>query len=245
MTSPATPDSDHAIYALGDSAVTISLGEQIDPRTHAQIIAMRRWIDANRFDGLIDCITAYSSLTVLYDVSSVKTSIGQTSVHVYISKYLENAYRLGALQVTDAKGRLVTIPVCYADALAPDMEEVCRTTGLTREEVITLHTGRTYPVYMVGFLPGFAYLAQVDDRLVVSRKLRPRARVEAGSVGVAGVQTGIYPVVSPGGWQIIGRTPLTMFDVKVDPPVLLATGDEVQFCAIDHAAYQQLVHDRI
>src|SRR4051794_40014113 len=120
MTSPATPDSDYTIYALGDSAMTISLGEQINPRSHAQIMAMRQWITANPFDGLIDCITAYSSLTVLYNVSAVKTTVQQTSVHACMNGYLEKAYRLGALQTTHAKGRLATIPVCYDDALAPD-----------------------------------------------------------------------------------------------------------------------------
>ncbi len=243
MTISAISDGDCTIYALGDSAMTIGLGEKIDARYHAQIMATRQWIEANRFDGLIDCITAYSSLTVLYDVPIVKNAIGHADVHTFIREYLTKACQGAAQQAAGAKGRLVSIPVCYDDALAPDMEDVCRMTGLTRHEVIALHTGRIYPVYMVGFLPGFAYLARVDDRLVVSRKQRPRARVEAGSVGVAGVQTGIYPVASPGGWQIIGRTPLTLFDVNAEPPVLLAAGDEVRFHAIDHAAYQQLVRN--
>lgn len=241
MIIPATSGSDYTIYALGDSAMTIGLGEQIDAGCHAQIMAMHRWIKVNCFDGLVDCITAYSSLTVLYDVPAVKNTVGHADVHTFMREYLTKAYEGTAHRVAGIKGRLVSIPVCYDDVLAPDMEDVCRMTELTRHEVIALHTGRIYPVYMVGFLPGFAYLARIDDRLVVSRKQRPRARVEAGSVGVAGVQTGIYPVVSPGGWQIIGRTPLTLFDVNADPPVLLAAGDEVRFDAIDYAAYRQLV----
>jgi inhibitor of KinA len=202
---------------------------------------MSQWIKANPFEGLVDCITAYSSLTVLYDVSVAKNAAGQARVHAFVREYLEKAYRFGQVPATDAAVRLVSIPVCYDGDLAPDMEDVCRMTGLTRSEVIALHCGRTYPVYMVGFLPGFAYLAEVDQRLAVSRKPRPRARVEAGSVGVAGVQTGVYPVASPGGWQIIGRTPLTMFDAKADPPVWLRAGDEVKFYAIDYAAYEQLI----
>lgn len=237
-TTPVIPE-DYTIYPLGDGAMTIGMGEQISAEDHARVMAMRRWVDANRFEGLLDCIVAYSSLTVLYDLAVVARRTGVGSVGDFVRAYLLRAYHESVSFSGVVTGRLLQIPVCYEDPFSPDMADVCALTGLTREAVIALHTGRTYRVYMVGFLPGFAYLASVDERLAVGRKQRPRARVEAGSVGIAGVQTGIYPVVSPGGWQIIGRTPVTLFRPAADPPVLLTAGDDVRFYAIERSAYEQ------
>jgi inhibitor of KinA len=124
------------------------------------------------------------------------------------------------------------IPVCYAKTFAPDLEDLALQNKISQEEVIRIHTSATYRVYMIGFLPGFAYMGRVDERIVTPRRSQPRTMVPAGSVGIAGEQTGIYPFASPGGWNIIGQTPVALFDVKRKQPVLLQPGDEVTFYSI-------------
>ena len=129
------------------------------------------------------------------------------------------------------------IPVCYGGDLGPDLEEVASFAGMAEADVIRVHAGGTYRVFMLGFVPGFAYLGIVDQRIAMSRHATPRVRVPAGSVGIAGVQTGVYPAETPGGWQLIGRTPLKPFDPSRDEPFLLKAGDAVQFHPIDRAEY--------
>jgi inhibitor of KinA len=133
---------------------------------------------------------------------------------------------------TNEVNRLVRIPVCYEPFFAPDIEALANQKSITLHQLITLHTSVTYKVFMIGFLPGFPYMGEVDSSLEASRHLQPRKAVAAGSVGIAGKQTGIYPLTSPGGWQIIGRTPLRLFDVNRENAVLLQPGDSVQFYSI-------------
>jgi inhibitor of KinA len=135
-----------------------------------------------------------------------------------------------------SEGRDIRIPVCYEGEYAPDLEAVARDKGLSRKEVIDLHCSIPYRIYMIGFLPGFPYLGKIDPRLEIPRKVRP-VPVIAGGVGIAGLQTGIYPQNSPGGWQIIGRTPIRLFDREADPPVMLLTGDQVVFYPVSTADF--------
>ena len=128
--------------------------------------------------------------------------------------------------------RNVMVPVCYSRKYGLDLDAISEHTKLPVEEIIHLHTATKYKVYMIGFLPGFAYMGDVDDSIAVLRKPEPRTRIEAGSVGIAGKQTGIYPLASPGGWQIIGRTPVILFDTKKETPAFFRAGDEVQFYPI-------------
>ncbi len=136
--------------------------------------------------------------------------------------------------------KLVHIPVCYEPSLGPDLELVASEKQLAIEEIIRLHSGRAYRVYMIGFLPGFPYMAAVDDRIVMSRKNKPRAVIPAGSVGLAGLQTGIYPLDSPGGWQIIGRTPVKLFDKDNTNFLRINAGDAVQFYAVSRTEFDKL-----
>lgn len=231
--------SQYAIFPLGDQAVTFSLGNSIQIQHHHKLMAMMHWLQQHPFSGLLDIVVAYNSITVVYDLYLLSTNQKNESGTAFVRDLLLEAYRRSA-EEPGAAPKLQRIPVCYEDPFSPDMEYMMAETNLSRDRLITLHTGRNYRVYLVGFLPGFPYMAEVDPLLFMPRKSKPRARVEAGSVAIAGVQTGIYPVISPAGWQIIGRTPMRLFNKEVNPPVLLEPGDEVQFYPIATAEFWEM-----
>jgi inhibitor of KinA len=204
--------------------MTIDLGNTIDEQLNARALAISDLLKADRFRGLIDIIVAYSSVSCFFDPS---IPFDQPAV----SEWLLEAWRRTAAARPTEAGPLIRIPVCYEGDYAPDLEGVARQTGLSPAELIGIHTAAPYRIYMIGFLPGFPYMGKLDPRIQVSRKARPLP-VIAGGVGIAGMQTGIYPLNSPGGWQIIGRTSLRLFDRDGNPPVLLHTGNLVQFYPI-------------
>jgi inhibitor of KinA len=136
------------------------------------------------------------------------------------------------IKISPLTSRKIKIPVCYSGKYALDIHDIAKEKKLTAPEIINLHTAKRYRVYMIGFLPGFAYMGEIDKRIAMPRKTQPRTKVEAGSVGIAGMQTGIYPFDSPGGWQIIGKTPVKLFDKEKSDPVLLQPGDEIEFYSI-------------
>ena len=210
-----------SIYPLGDSALTLDLGNCIDEQLNTRVLAIYDWLGAHQLDGIIDRIVAYSSVSVFYDPTLI---YDRTAV----SEWLLEAWQQTATALSPSDGRMVRVPVCYEGEYAPDLEAVARQTGLSPREVIDLHCSVEYRIYMIGFLPGFPYMGKIDPRIVVPRKMRP-VFVIAGGVGIAGMQTGIYPLNSPGGWQIIGRTPLHLFNRHADPPIQLLTGDRVRF----------------
>ena len=196
-----------------------------------KILAIRDWMSLHPFMGLKDIIVAYSSLTVYYDPHVVKKRHPCTeTVFGFVHHQLELAFQQADPPATE-QAVVIRIPVCYAEGFAADMGFLSTNKQLSREEIIHLHLSRAYRVYMIGFLPGFSYLGQIDSRLAHTQKLSPVA-VAAGSVGLAGGETGIYPLPCPGGWQIIGRTPVKMFDPLLENPVVLNVGDQVQFYEI-------------
>jgi inhibitor of KinA len=225
--NPSTPPS---IYSLGDSAITLDLGNCIDEQLNTRVLAIYDWLGVHRFEGIIDRIAAYSSVSIFYDPTQVYDRTA-------ISEWLWEAWRQTAASPPGSEGREVRIPVCYEGEYAPDLEAVSRQKGLSLEAVINLHCTILYRIYMIGFLPGFPYLGKIDPRLEMPRKMRP-APVIAGGVGIAGLQTGIYPLNSPGGWQIIGRTPIRLFDRDADHPALLRTGDKIRFYPVSAADFQ-------
>lgn len=215
---------------MGDGAITIDLGNRLSETLNGKVLAMHQWLQQNSFEGLKDIITAYSSLTILYDPSFVKSHYQPANtVFEWVQERLVTAYRQSGSSVmgTPVKHR---IPVYYGAENGADLAALALEKQLTPEEVIRLHTSKIYRVYMIGFLPGFSYMAEVDERIALPRKEKP-ILVPAGSVGIAGSQTGIYPFNSPGGWNIIGRTPLQLFNAQAQNPVLLKAGDEVEFFA--------------
>ena len=230
----------YKIYPLGDSAITIHLGDAINLDTHKKVRSLFKALEPAPFAGLIDIIPAYASITLVYDVLLTKKNCPPTkSVFQYVENYLH--HHLEQLtQIEDTNNRQVIIPVCYHPSLGLDLQTFANEHSLTPEEVIAIHTATTYNVYMIGFLPGFPYMATVDDRIATPRKSEPRKIVPAGSVGIAGNQTGIYPFASPGGWQLIGQTPLKIFDAESKQPAMLQPGDEVRFVPISLHEFNQL-----
>lgn len=220
------------IAPLGDCALQITLGTRLGDVTNATVHALARRIRAAALPGLRDLVPAYTTLTLHYDPL--------TWTHDTLCRAL-TALLTEQDEVADASAppREVRIPVCYGGEYGPDLITVAAHAGLPTETVIQRHTGALYRVYFLGFTPGFAYLGGLDPRLAMARKATPRACVPAGSVGIAGAQTGVYPQATPGGWQIIGRTPLTLFDPGRSPPCLLAPDDRVRFVAIEPAAFDR------
>ncbi|HEV2481091.1 MAG TPA: 5-oxoprolinase subunit PxpB [Puia sp.] len=246
----AVPSNAYSIFPLGDSAVTLDLGPVIDEHHNIRVQAIHDWLQRHRFEGILDVIVAYSSVSVFYDPAVVRASgvTGNQGTGAWVKGLLvrgweetETAHAGWAQEpvARPGKGHCFRIPVCYEGGYAPDLEGVAQQQGMSVREVIELHSAGVYRVYMIGFLPGFPYLGTVDQRLEVPRKPRP-VPVAAGGVGVAGKQTGIYPLNSPGGWSIIGRTPVRLFDPADNPPVRLQTGDVVEFYPIPADEFRRL-----
>ncbi|HEX4682345.1 MAG TPA: 5-oxoprolinase subunit PxpB [Gemmatimonadaceae bacterium] len=221
---------------LGDQAILITLGNTIDEATHRLVRAAVARIDEARVDGVIDLVPAFASVAVHYDPARV-TGDGATP-YARLAQRLEQT--LSALTRAELPPpRTVEIPVCYGGDLGPDLDEVARAHDMSAEDVVRLHSQATYLVYMVGFMPGFAYLGGLPEQIATPRRSSPRAAVPAGTVGIGGNQTGVYPLVSPGGWNLIGRTPARIFDITRDEPTLLATGDRVRFRPIARDAFDE------
>lgn len=217
------------IFALSDSAITIDFGAVIDVGINTIVGQLFDYCNKYPFDGFREAIPAYASLTVFYDVLQVRASNpdAKTAFGV-VENYLTAA--IHSLESAEVKEpNLIEIPVIYD---GEDLAFVASHNKLSTAEVIQIHTQATYRVYMMGFLPGFAYLGGMDERIATPRKASPRAKVPAGSVGIAGKQTGIYPLESPGGWQLIGHTHIPLFTLGSSEPTLLKAGDLVRFVEI-------------
>ena len=211
------------IRPVGDAALTVELGDAIDPILNARVRALDRALAERPFAGFIESVATHRSLLVCFDPSRVS--------------FAEAANALTELEahavIHDDPKALHEVGVRYGGEEGPDLEAVARRAGLTAAEVVALHTGGEYVAFMLGFLPGFAYLGLLPEVLETPRLETPRVRVPAGSVGVAGRLTGIYPAGVPGGWNLIGRTARRLFDPHADPPSLIRAGDRVRFKAVD------------
>jgi KipI family sensor histidine kinase inhibitor len=208
---------------IGDRGLLVELGDGISRQINQKVRRLFIGLKGHELKGIKELVPGYRSLMVVYDplVSSL-SSLKSQIIDIWDT-------------VDDAQlpsPRIVEIPVAYGDEFGPDLEWVASYLKMTAEEVIRLHTQPTYQVYMIGFMPGYPYMGEVVDSLVTPRRDTPRTHVMQGSVGIAQKQTGIYPVTSPGGWQIIGRTPIRLFDPQKNPPSFLEMGDQVKFYAI-------------
>ncbi|HEY8560666.1 MAG TPA: 5-oxoprolinase subunit PxpB [Pyrinomonadaceae bacterium] len=219
----------YKIFPLGDNALTIEFGSEISPALNDRAVNLAQYLENNPFPGLIETVPAYSSLTVFYDVRAVRRAYPENpTAFEAVKNLLEKAHAAFEIRKTE-NSRLVRVPVDFSPDCAPDLVWLANRCGLTAETVVEIFTARRYRVYMLGFMPGFAYMGEVDERLATPRKSTPRLRVPKGSVGIAGSQTGIYPFDSPGGWQIIGKTGFELFTPRAANPCALAAGDEVEF----------------
>ena len=225
----------YAVYACGDHAFTLDFGEHIDVNINRYVIRIFHHIKATPLPYILDIIPAYSSITIVYDIPAMANL--SSKPEMVIHECFENAMQQIENDAIPESGNIIRIPVCYHPSVAPDLEALCQLHQINTDTLIDLHTQKTYRVFMNGFLPGFAYLGSVDERIATPRHTTPRQQVAAGSVGIAGFQTGIYPFESPGGWQIIGRTTLSLFDLSSDNPCLLKPGDQVQFYSIPLASF--------
>jgi inhibitor of KinA len=221
------------IYSLGENAVTFNFGNETSSEINKCVIQLDRHLNSNPFSGFIETVPAYASLTIFYDVLQVRKNFSGFQTAFDAVKNLVESALEKAESLAENSSRLIEIPVCFAKEFALDLEFIAEKKNLTKGEAIKTFTSQTYQVYMLGFLPGFAYMGETDEKIAVPRKENPRTSVPKGSVGIAGRQTGIYPLSSPGGWQIIGRTHLELFTPNAEKPTLLQTGDLVKFYPID------------
>ncbi len=219
---------------LGDTAFNVEFGDGIDRATNARVTALAAAIRHRPPAGLVEVVPTFRSLLVSYDPLATCRAVIEAEVM---------ALAAGCDEAPAATGRSWRIPVCYDDDLGPDLAEIRRATGLSRAEVIALHAGTGYFVYMLGFMPGFAYLGDTPPALRLPRRDTPRVKVPAGSVAIADAMGAVYPWDSPGGWHLLGRTPAVMFDLGRDPPSLLAAGDRVAFVPVGRDEYEAACRD--
>lgn len=218
-----------SLFPVGDSGVLAVFRQEISEEVSAQVFALDAAVRAAGLPGLGETVPAFASLLIRYD--PLQTDYDRVAQAV-------SSLAEGPAPASAGAGRLVTIPVCYGGAFGPDLALVARHAGLAPQEVVRRHTAPEYRIYMVGFLPGFPYLGGLDPALFTPRLQNPRTSIPAGSVGIGGEQTGVYPVASPGGWQLIGRTPLRLFDP--DRPPLYTAGDRIRFVSITPEQFARL-----
>ncbi|WP_349409772.1 5-oxoprolinase subunit PxpB [Pseudalkalibacillus sp. SCS-8] len=234
----------YELSPLGDAAVIIQLGTDISLDTHHAVRSLTRYLEDHPIPGTLDLVPAFTSVTLYYNPIQVQDhndhdSQGEHSPYESMCKKLHNI--LERFEPSSEKeARTIEIPVCYGGELGPDLEEVADHNQLSVDEVIDIHSNGDYLVYMLGFAPGFPYIGGMSEKIATPRRDDPRTSIPAGSVGIAGSQTGVYPIETPGGWQLIGQTPLKLFDLDQDPPTLLEAGDKIRFKPISLSEFKEL-----
>jgi KipI family sensor histidine kinase inhibitor len=216
--------------ASGDSGLIIVFGDSIDRETNKKISLAAVEIEACAIKGIIELVPTYGTILVVYN----PLEIGFDELQKCLS-FVEDI--VDSASLLSESRRTCVIPVCYGGEYGPDLKHVAEHNGLSTVEAVSIHGSVDYLVYMIGFTPGFPYLGGMDERIATPRLLSPREKIPAGSVGIAGSQTGVYPMQSPGGWQIIGRTPLRLFDPRKESPALLSAGMTVRFKSVDEEEY--------
>lgn len=219
----------------GDSSLILEIGDTIDRKTVARVSRVDRCLQAKiasgHLPGVVEIVPTYCSLTVIFDPLSLPRRQLKGELLQLLDDDLDSALQ---------PSRAWQLPVCYDPEYGPDLDSIARTRGLTPTEVVALHADRSYCVYMIGFLPGFPYMGDLDPALQMPRRKNPRVRVPQGSVAITGLQTAIYPWESPGGWQLLGRCPVPLFDALQNQPALLAQGDLVVFNQVSKTEYLKL-----
>ena len=215
----------------GNNALSVQFEKEINEEVNAYVTALTSSVLEKKIPGVIELIPTFASVMINYDCTVIRAK--------ELKKILTQL--IGFLDVSSSsKAKIWDIPVCYDDEFALDIENVCNHTGLSKEEIVSIHTSKPYLIYMLGFLPGFAYLGGMDKRLVTPRLESPRLEIFKGAVGIGGEQTGIYPIASPGGWQLIGKTPVNVYDPDSNPPILYNAGEYIQFHSISKEEFNNI-----
>ena len=214
----------------GDSAVVVEFGDRVDRALSERVLRLGASVRAAHIDGVLETVPTYRSLMVLHDPLAIPTG--------RLIDALEGLVHGGAHEAKDTT--LWHIPACYDEPHAPDLADVAARTGLSPAQIIGHHASTIFHVYMLGFVPGFPYMGDLPDALVLPRRTDPRVKVPAGSIAIAAGQTAIYPVESPGGWHLIGATPVRLFDVRSPRPALLAPGDKVRFARVNPQEFDEI-----
>ncbi|MBU5668776.1 5-oxoprolinase subunit PxpB [Peptoniphilus sp. MSJ-1] len=218
----------------GDSALVMEFGNEIAKDINAKIATVVENLKKKKVDGILDILPTYRSILINYNPMKIS--------HSEIVDILTELSKLNSSNQSDDV-RLIEIPTIYGGEYGLDIKNVAEHAGMSEKEVVKIHTGTDYLVYMMGFMPGFTYLGGLDERIATPRLKSPRLKIEAGSVGIAANQTGMYPLESPGGWQLIGRTPLKLYDDTKEPPVFIQAGDYIRYVSIDQKQYDKIKNE--
>ncbi len=221
---------------INEQTFMIYFNNQIDRQTFQKVQQVEQYIKDQQHDAIVEVIPSYRAIMVNVDIT-------QQNVKQVIDDLQLDQLDESQLSMTDSRTRVINLPVVYGGQYGQDIEEVANYNDITVDEVISKHTKNAYLIYMLGFMPGFPFLGGLDEALHTPRRTEPRTRIDAGSVGIANNQTGLYPTESPGGWQIIGRTPIKVFDLNRNPMCLYEPGDYLKFYAIDEATYEQILDE--
>jgi len=234
------------VSSLGEKALVVHFEQKISVDVHQYVLHIQQSIEEKHIVGITELVPAYCSIVIHYDPYEIWLHINELGLTDKPSAYLKQivTHIIESTQQQERKlthsTRIVEIPVCYGGIYGPDLQEVARYNDCTVDDVIEIHSGKPYLVHMLGFAPGFPYLGGMDKRIAMPRKAIPRPVIEAGSVGIAGEQTGIYPISTPGGWRIIGRTPLQLFRPQNDMPTLIQAGDYIKFIPIRAEQFEEI-----
>lgn len=230
MASSATTGDEIEVFPrivpAGDSAILVELGSEIDPSINDRVYELANSIEQANIDAVIELVPTYRSILVSYD----PLVAGYSEVFDLLGSLLDSSS--ASEEKSGFEAKIIELPVVYGGVDGPDIDNVAEAAGMSRQEVIDIHSGVDYRVYMIGFAPGFPYLGGLDERIATPRLKTPRVSVPAGSLGIAESQTGVYPNASPGGWQLIGRTAVKLFDVEKSSPSLITPGSKVRFVPV-------------